>query len=163
MSVYTKALHLKTMKNSIKLIFFFSLASLLTSCGGDYQAVELRHIKNVIADVSDDPMLKTEAVFYNPNDKNGKLKAINVDVYVEGKKAAIVKQKLKIKVPAKGEFTVPLMVKINLKEQGLMNTLLGVLGAKRLKVRYKGHVRISYHGLPIIVPVDHEEEIRIRF
>lgn len=162
MSVYTKALHLKTMKNSIKLIFFFGLASLLSACG-DYQAVELRHIKNVIADVSDDPMLKTEAVFYNPNDKNGKLKAINVDVYVEGKKAAIVKQKLKIKVPAKGEFTVPLMVKINLKEQGLMNTLLGVLGAKRLKVRYKGHVRISYHGLPIIVPVDHEEEIRIRF
>lgn len=162
MSVYSEALHSKTMKNSIKLVYFLLLMTSLIACG-DYKAVELRQIKNVVADVSDDPMLKTEAVFYNPNDKNGKLKAINVDVYVEGKKAAIVKQKLKISVPAKGEFTVPLMVKVNLKEQGLMNTLLGVLGAKRLKVRYKGHVRISYHGLPIIVPVDHEEEIRIRF
>ncbi len=162
MSVYTKAPHLKTMKNSTKLLLCLLLLISLTACG-DYEAVELRQIKSVVADVSDDPMLKTEAVFYNPNNKNGKLKAIHVDVFVEGKKAAIVKQKLKIKVPAKGEFTVPLLVKINLKEQGLMNTLLSVLGAKRLKVRYKGHVRIIYHGLPLIVPIDHEEEIRIRF
>lgn len=162
MSVYTRALQLKTMKNSTNLILFFFLIITLTACG-DYDAVQLRQIKNVVADVTDDPTLKAEALFYNPNNKNGKLKAINVDVYVEGKKAAVVKQKLKIKVPAKGEFTVPLLVKINLKEQGIMNTLLSVLGAKRLKVRYKGHVRISYHGLPIIVPVDHEEEIRVRF
>jgi hypothetical protein len=162
MSVYTKALHLKSMKNSTNLILFLFLIITLTACG-DYEAVELRQIKSVVADVSDDPMLKTEAIFYNPNNKSGKLKAVNVDVFVEGKKAAIVKQKMKIKVPARGEFSVPLMVKINLKEQGLMNTLLSVLGAKRLKVRYKGHVRISYHGLPIIVPVDHEEEVRIRF
>jgi LEA14-like dessication related protein len=162
MSVYTKALHLKTMKNPTILLLSVLLLTTLVSCG-DYEAVELRQIKSVVADVSDDPMLKTEAIFYNPNNKTGKLKAVNVDVFVEGKKAAIVKQKLKIKVPAKGEFTVPLIVKINLKEQGLMNTLLSVLGAKRLKVRYKGHVRISYHGLPVIVPIDHEEEIRIRF
>lgn len=162
MSVYTKALHLKTMKNHTILLLSVLLLSTLVSCG-DYEAVELRQIKSVVADVSNDPMLKTEAIFYNPNNKTGKLKAVNVDVFVEGKKAAIVKQKLKIKVPAKGEFTVPLIVKINLKEQGLMNTLLSVLGAKRVKVRYKGHVRISYHGLPIIVPIDHEEEIRIRF
>ncbi|GCC50748.1 hypothetical protein SanaruYs_09660 [Chryseotalea sanaruensis] len=162
MSVYTKALHLKSMKNSTNFILFLFLIITLTACG-DYEAVELRQIKSVVADVSDDPMLRTEAIFYNPNNKSGKLKAVNVDVFVEGKKAAIVKQKMKIKVPARGEFSVPLMVKINLKEQGLMNTLLSVLGAKRLKVRYKGHVRISYHGLPIIVPVDHEEEVRIRF
>ncbi|WP_127121417.1 hypothetical protein [Chryseotalea sanaruensis] len=150
------------MKNSTNFILFLFLIITLTACG-DYEAVELRQIKSVVADVSDDPMLRTEAIFYNPNNKSGKLKAVNVDVFVEGKKAAIVKQKMKIKVPARGEFSVPLMVKINLKEQGLMNTLLSVLGAKRLKVRYKGHVRISYHGLPIIVPVDHEEEVRIRF
>ena len=138
------------------------LVVIMSACG-DYKDVELRQLRNVTADVSDDPMLKMEAVFFNPNPQQGKLKAINIDVFVDGKKAAVIKQKLKIKVPAKGDFSVPLQVKINLKEQGLLNTLMSVIGAKRLKVRYKGNVRINYHGLPIIVPVNHEEEIRIRF
>ena len=149
------------MKAFVKLLLL-ALVVFMSACG-DYKDVELRQLRNVTADVSDDPMLKMEAVFFNPNPQQGKLKAINIDVFVDGKKAAVIKQKLKIKVPAKGDFSVPLQVKINLKEQGLLNTLMSVIGAKRLKVRYKGNVRINYHGLPIIVPVDHEEEIRIRF
>lgn len=147
----------KLFKTSLFLLVFV----FLTSCA--YEEVELRQIKNVVADVTDHPMLKAEALFYNPNKQQGKLKAIHIDVYVEGKKAAVVDQRLKIKVPAKGEFTVPLEVKLNMKEQGLFNTLLNVIGAKKLKVRYKGHVTVSYHGIPVRVAVDHEEDVRIKF
>lgn len=135
---------------------------LLGSCA-TYEAVELRQIKSVVADVSDHPMLKAEALFYNPNKQQGKLKSIQVDVYVEGKKAATIDQRVKIKVPAKGEFSVPLEIKLNLKEQGLMNTVLSVLGAKKMKMRYKGHIVVGYHGIPVRVAVDHEENVRIKF
>lgn len=147
----------KLFKSSLFLLSFL----FLTGCS--YQEVELRQIKNVVADVTDHPMLTAEALFYNPNKQQGKLKAIHIDVYVEGKKAAVVDQRLKIKVPAKGEFTVPLEVKLNLKEQGLFNTLLNVIGAKKLKVRYKGSITVNYHGIPVRVAVDHEENVRIKF
>lgn len=153
-------LHMKLYKLSKTSLFLISFL-FLTSCA--YQEVELRQVKNVVADVTDHPMLKAEALFYNPNKQQGKLKAIHIDVYVEGKKAALIDQRLKIKVPAKGEFTVPLEVKLNLKEQGLFNTLLNVIGAKKLKVRYKGHVTVNYHGIPVRVAVDHEEYVRIKF
>lgn len=148
---------------SLKLFLtVFVIALLLSSCA-TYEAVELRQIKSVVADVSDHPMLKAEALFYNPNKQQGKLKSIHVDVYVEGKKAATIDQRLKIKVPAKGEFSVPLEIKLNLKEQGLMNTVLSVLGAKKMKMHYKGYIVVGYHGLPVRVAVDHEESVRIKF
>ncbi len=150
---------LRSLKLSLTL---FLVALLLSSCA-TYEAVELRQIKSVVADVSDHPMLKAEALFYNPNKQQGKLKSIHVDVYVEGKKAATIDQRLKIKVPAKGEFSVPLEIKLNLKEQGLMNTVLSVLGAKKMKMHYKGYVVVGYHGLPVRVAVDHEESVRIKF
>jgi LEA14-like dessication related protein len=125
--------------------------------------IELREIKSVVGDITDEPTLKAEVIFYNPNPQHGTLKNIEADVYVEGKKAAIVDQKMKIKVPANGEFTVPLEMKINLKEQGILSTLLGLIGAKKIKIRYKGHIKVMYRGLPIRVPIDSEEEVRIRF
>lgn len=143
-------------------IYVLFCSSVLIGCT-KYEAVELRQIKSVVADVSDHPMLKAEALFYNPNKQQGKLKSIHVDVYVEGKKAATIDQHLKIKVPAKGEFSVPLEIKLNLKEQGLMNTVLSVLGAKKMKMHYKGYVVVGYHGLPVRVAVDHEESVRIKF
>jgi LEA14-like dessication related protein len=126
------------------------------------QDIELRQIKSVVGDVTDEPTLKAEVIFFNPNPQQGVLKHIKADVYVEGKKAAVVDQKVKIKVPANGEFTIPMEMKINLKEQGVMNTLLSLIGAKKIKVRYKGHVKVIYRGFPVRVPIDREEEVRIR-
>ncbi len=139
------------------LLILFSMVSCLPK-----KDIELRQIKSVMGDVSDEPTLKAEVVFFNPNPQQGTLKNITADVYVEGKKAAVVDQKLKIKVPANGEFTIPIEMKINLKEQGIMNTLLSLIGAKKIKVRYKGHIKVIYHGFPIRVPIDREEEVRIR-
>lgn len=149
--------------HSLKLFLTVVVFALLLNSCATYETVELRQIKSVVADVTDHPMLKAEALFYNPNKQQGKLKSIHVDVYVEGKQAATIDQRLKIKVPAKGEFSVPLEIKLNLKEQGLMNTVLSVLGAKKMKMHYKGYVIVGYHGLPVRVAVDHEESVRIKF
>jgi hypothetical protein len=44
-----------------------------------------------------------------------------------------------------------------------MQTLMGVLGGKKFEVTYKGSLRITYHGVPIKVPIDHKDDVRISF
>jgi LEA14-like dessication related protein len=132
-------------------------------CNGPDEKIVLRKIRDVVVDASTEPLLKANAVFYNPNDVRGKLKRINVEVYVDGKKAAYVNQKLKTRIPANGEFIVPLEVKLSIKELGFMDTLLGVIGGKKFEVRYEGSLKLSYRGIPINVPVHYKDEVRIRF
>jgi hypothetical protein len=136
---------------------------LFTQCQKPDQDIELRRIKDVVVDASSDPMLKANAVFFNPNKAHGRLKRIAVEIFVNGKKAADVDQKLKTVIPSRSEFTVPLEVKLAIKELGFMDTVLGLIGGKKFEVHYKGSLRLSYHGVPIKVPVDYKDDVRIRF
>jgi hypothetical protein len=134
----------------------------VTSCGRPEEAVVLRQIRDVVVDATTDPILRANAIFYNPNNQRGRLKKINIEIFVDGKKSATINQQLKTIIPAKEEFSIPLEVKISLKELGFMDTLLGVLGGKRFEIRYEGFLKLTYHGVPFNVPVKYKDEIRIR-
>jgi len=135
---------------------------LVTSCERPEEAVVLRQIRDVVVDATTDPILRANAIFYNPNNQRGRLKKINIEIFVDGKKSATINQQLKTIIPAKEEFSIPLEVKISLKELGFMDTLLGVLGGKRFEIRYEGFLKLTYHGVPFNVPVKYKDEIRIR-
>jgi hypothetical protein len=142
---------------------FILVALLFTGCKTPDQDIVLRQIRDVVVDASSDPTLKANAVFFNPNQVRGRLKKIDLQIFVNGKKAASVDQKLKTVIPANAEFTVPIKVDLAIKELGLMDTLLGMIGGKTFEVHYKGSLRLSYHGVPINVPVDYKDDVRIRF
>lgn len=144
---------------------FISLALpfLVSACKRPDEKIVLRRIKDVVVDATSSPVLKANAVFFNPNDMRGKLRRINVDIFVDGKKAASVNQMLKTVIPANAEFSVPIEVKLAIKELGFMDTILGVIGGKKFEVRYEGTLKLSYHGFPINVPVNYRDEVRIRF
>ena len=142
---------------------FVLILALWTGCKAPDQDIVLRQIRDVVVDATSDPMLKANAIFFNPNDVRGKLKKIDVEIFVNGKKAASVDQSLKTSIPAQSEFTVPLEVKLAIKEMGVMDTLFGMIGGKTFKIHYKGSLRLSYRGLPITVPVDYHDEVRLRF
>jgi LEA14-like dessication related protein len=142
---------------------FILLAIGVTGCKRPKEDIVLRQIKDVVVDATSGPMLKANAIFYNPNSMRGKLKKIKVDIFLNGKKAASVDQELKTIIPAKDEFTVPIEVKLAIKELGFMDTLLGMIGGKTFEVRYEGALKLSYHGVPINVPVNYKDEIRVRF
>lgn len=148
-------------KKSVLLLFttFF----LLMACQKPEEDIVLRKIRDVVVDASSEPTLKANAIFYNPNDMRGKLKKIDVEIFVNGKKAATVDQEMKTSIPAESEFTVPLEVKLVIKELGLMDTLFGMIGGKTFKIHYKGSLKLSYRGLPINVPVDYKDEVRLSF
>jgi LEA14-like dessication related protein len=135
----------------------------LAGCQRPKEDIVLRQIKDIVVDATTDPMLKANAVFHNPNAVRGKLKRINVDIFVNGKKAASVNQELKTVIPANNDFTVPIEVKLAIKELGFMDTILGMIGGKKFEVRYEGSLKLSYHGFPINVPVRYTDEVRVRF
>ncbi|MDL5047704.1 LEA type 2 family protein [Oscillatoria amoena NRMC-F 0135] len=138
-------------------------ASLLFIAGcAPKEKVELRRIKDIVVDATNEPLLKANALLYNPNKIKMTLRKIDMEVYVDGKKAALIDQKLKTKIPAGAEFIVPLEVKLNLKELGFFDTMLAVLGGKKMKIRYTGSIRLTYKGVPVTIPVDYQDEVRVR-
>lgn len=106
--------------------------------------------------------LNAEAHFHNPNDVKMVLRKINVDVEIEGKKVGTIDQSTKIRIPAISDFIVPLDATFNIGEVGVLNSLMGMLGGKKMKVQYNGHIKVTMHGIPMRIPVDYEDEIKIR-
>lgn len=144
-------------------MLLITAGTLLVQCQKPDEEIVLRRIKDVVVDATTDPMLRANAVFYNPNKVRGRIKKVKVDIYVNGKKAANVDQNFKLVVPSQSEFTVPIEVKLAIKELGFMDTVLGLIGGKKFEVRYDGYLKLSYHGIPIKVPVDYKDEVRIKF
>jgi LEA14-like dessication related protein len=144
------------------LVISASLVLILSSCR-QKEDVQLRNIKDIVLDASSEPMLRANAILFNPNNIRMQVKKIDMEIFLDGKKAAIIDQKMKIKVPANDEFTVPLEVKLNLKEMGFLDTVFSLIGGKRFQIHYKGSIRLQYSGVPFTVPVDYKDEIRMRF
>lgn len=140
-----------------------TIVLLVAGCQRPQEDIQLRTIRDVVVDATTDPTLKANAVFYNPNKMRGKLKKIDIEIFVNGKKAANVKESYNEKIPAQAEFTIPLQVNLAMKELGTLETLWGVIGGKKFEVRYKGSIRLSYKGVPFSVPVDYKDDIRVRF
>lgn len=124
--------------------------------------VVLRKIKDIVVDANSDPLLRANAVLYNPNNLRMTVKKIDMEIFIEGKKAAFINQQLNIKVPSKAEFVIPLEVKLNLKELGFLDTVFALIGGKKMQIQYKGIIRLQKGVVPITVPVNYSDEIRIR-
>lgn len=142
-------------------LFFLLIIVVFSSCAPK-DPIVLKGIRDVVVDASTEPRLKAKAVFYNPNNIRMKLKKIKVDVFVNGKKTAEIDQDFRTVIPARSEFSIPLEVKLAMKELGFFDTLFGMMGGKKMEVRYEGSLRLNYHGIPIRVPVDYTDEVRIK-
>jgi hypothetical protein len=143
--------------------FTLMLVMVMLSCLPKEQVV-FKSVINLSLDAGSDgnPLLKGEALFYNPNKLQTRLKEINVDVLVDGKKTAIVEQKMNLVVPGKSDFTVPIEARLSLQEMGLLDTVLAFLGGKSYKVQFAGYVRVAVHGVTIKVPVKYNEDVRLK-
>ena len=158
-----KRISLKIFKTLSPMAAFACILLVMAGCKKPDQDIVLRQIRDVVVDASSEPMLRANAIFYNPNDMRGRLKKIDVEIFVNGKKAASVNQTLKTSIPAASEFTVPLEVKLAIKELGVMDTIFGMIGGKKFDIHYKGSLGLTYRGFPIKVPVDYHDDVRFSF
>ncbi|MCB0486927.1 MAG: LEA type 2 family protein [Cyclobacteriaceae bacterium] len=136
---------------------------ILASCVPKEQVV-FRAVENIELTPGNgiDPILKADARFYNPNQIRMRLKEIEMDIYIDGKKSARVDQKLKSLVKARSEFTVPVEVQLSIKEIGLVDALMSLIGGKKYELHYVGHIKVAVRGFPVKIPVDYKREVRLR-
>ncbi len=151
-----------------KIILIITILAFTTSCNFKKKP-EFQRIDNVgvieanLSEVS----LKADAVFKNLNHLGGKLKTDNIDVFIDNQLIAKVSSE-EFKVPARDEFTIPLMVKfdasklINGNKNGLLGSLVKQLLNQKVNVQFKGELSYTIAGFKAVYPIDHIEEIEIK-
>lgn len=138
--------------------------AILASCKRPDKLPEFKKVDGIrVAKVTGkEATLKGDAYFYNPNDVKMTLRKVNIDVSLEGKKIGTINHTTKTKVPALSDFKVPVDANFDLSEVGLLKSILNVLGGKKMKAHYTGFIKLTVHGVPIRVPVDYEEDVKLR-
>jgi hypothetical protein len=139
-----------------------SLAFLVWACVPKEQVV-FRSVNNLTLDVGlgGNPILKGDAIFFNPNKLKATLKEIKVEVLVDGKKAALVDQQMELLVRGNSDFTVPLEAKLDIKEFGLIDAVIGFFGGKSYQIEMTGYLRVKARGVMIKVPVKYSQEVKL--
>ncbi|MFM7486350.1 MAG: LEA type 2 family protein [Cytophagales bacterium] len=146
------------MRVSIVTLFLLLLAGCLPK-----EQIVFKTVKNIeLTTTNGKAMLRGDAVFYNPNKTQTKLKEIDVDVLVDGKKAASLDQQMDLVVRGKSDFTVPIEAQLELDEINLLDAVVGFLGGKSYQVTFTGNLRVAVHGVTVKVPVKYNETVKLR-
>lgn len=148
---------------SMKRLFLFCLVALSVFACAPKEPVVLRevHIRSVeMGQDGKTPLLKADAILYNPNKGSLRLKEIDLDILLNDKPAAKIDQKLNAAIKGRSEFTVPLEVQLSLSDSGLLDTILSLFGGKKYGIRFTGKIKVSVGGFPVKIPVEHKDEIR---
>lgn len=149
-------------KTTFLAFLWIACIAALTSCTPKEDII-FKGIKKVEVQADgSEPILSAEAYFNNPNNIRMKLKEVNVDILVDGKVSAKVRQKLKLEIPAQSDFSVSLSARLSFKDIGLVDTIINLIGGKKYQIQYIGFVRVAVHGVTVKVPVKFTEERRIR-
>lgn len=151
------------MKKHHFILVLFTLS--LFSCALSQEAPEFKKLTNVkTSKISGTNLTFTaDAVFYNPNDVGLKLKSVEIDVIIEGKKAGHVSQIKKIKILPNADFLVPLTVDVDLKQIDIMGGLFGMMSGKKMRAEFVGDITVSKNAIPMKVPVKHTEYLTLNF
>lgn len=127
------------------------------------EQIVFKGVKDIAVDMSDSgkPVLKAEVYFYNPNKVKMKLKEVNVEVSVDGSKSADVKHELDVAISGESDFSVPIVAQLSLKQNNLLDAVVGLLGGKKYEVIFKGYIRVRVHGITIKIPVSQKQELKL--
>lgn len=134
--------------------------STLAGCGSLKEDLQFKDIRNINYGEKDATIVLTgEAVLYNPNNVSLSLREVDLKAFMNEKEAATIKQKMDVKVKARSEFIIPLEAQLS-NADGLMNTLLNILGQKSNTLKIVGFVKIKVHGVRMKIPISHTEEFK---
>ena len=100
--------------------------------------------------------IKANLHFFNPNNWGLTLEKTDLDIFVNETFLGHSSQKLGLKVPKKGPFTVPLIMEVDMKNL-LKNTVSSLLN-KRVTIRVKGKITAGKGKVAVTFPVDFSTE-----
>ena len=119
---------------------------LLTSCRPPQDLV-FRDYKNLTLDnvTFSDATIKVDLVYYNPNNVGLTLSRTDLDLFVDGTYLGHSEQNVQIDIPRRQEFTLPLAVKVDLKN--LLKNGLTTMTNKEVDIRLVGNVKLGKAGV----------------
>jgi len=146
---------------------FFSLLLLigLSACNKP-ESPQFKYLDNVVVELESlsSANLHAEAVLHNPNKNTITIKSADIDILVDEKVIAILEQDYDIKASGNQDFTIPLDVKIKLKDLNLnaIGTALGLIGDSGQEIHYLGKIKVKAYGVPFSVKVDYKDNINLK-
>ena len=107
--------------------------------------------------------MEADAVLYNPNNASGKVKSIDLEVYFQERRIALVSELADAKVSANSEFEVPLRMKLDMDkiQENWLETLAGIFNKRSLDLHFKGKIKLKIHGVSRNIPVDYIHTLEI--
>lgn len=106
----------------------------------------------------------SDILLTNPNPFGVTVSKMDFDVFVNGKKSTHITQNKSVKIPANGEFSMPLQYKIPLKEKemfkGISEVISGAWKKRGMDIRTEGHIYIDA-GTDIKIPFSYEDEYKL--
>tara|TARA_R110002124_G_scaffold29705_1_gene103176 strand:+ start:47 stop:511 length:465 start_codon:yes stop_codon:yes gene_type:complete len=152
-----------------KAFYFIGLFLLIYSCTIHKEPIFVK-IDNieVMSYAADTIKLKAMAFFENPNDVGGNISTNNLKILINDSEVAQLFSD-DFNVPAKKEFSIPLLAKIptknllNSDKNGLLGGLINSLLSKKVTVRIQGDLVYSFLGFQKDFLVDKTQDINIKF
>ncbi|WP_299064126.1 hypothetical protein [uncultured Polaribacter sp.] len=152
-----------------KLLYFLLLFLLINSCTVKEKPVFVR-VDNIklVSFAADTIRLKANAFFTNPNDVGGKITTEEIKVIINDEEVAQISSD-EFKVPAREEFSMPLLAVIPTKrilesnKNGFLGGLLNSVLKKSIKVQLKGNLKYNVFGFSGDYAIDETEDIKIKF
>ncbi|MFN8243185.1 MAG: LEA type 2 family protein [Ferruginibacter sp.] len=98
--------------------------------------------------------LKVDLLYYNPNNFSLQLKYTDLDIYIDNNYLGHSSQDYQITIPKRSDFTLPLEVKVDMKNL-IKNTLVTLL-QKQVLVKMTGTVKLGKANVYKTFPVNYE-------
>lgn len=147
-------------------LFFSMLVFIgLSSCNKP-ESPQFKQLENLVVELESlsSANLHAEAVLFNPNKNTITIKGAEINIMMEDKVIAVLDEEYDIKALGNQDFSVPLDVKIRLKDLNLsaIGSALGLIGDSGQEIRYMGKIKVKAYGVPFSVKVDYTEVIHIK-
>ena len=149
----------------LKKLFLLTITVLFSSCTVTEKPefIGIDNIQIVNANL-DQLTVSADAQFNNPNSVSGTLSSEGILVIVNEVETATLSSK-PFEVPAKKEFSIPLVVSIptdSVVNKRSLGGLLNSIFAEKIKVTYKGKIDYNIYGFSHSYKVDRTEDIKLK-
>lgn len=129
-------------KHSPLLFLFLAVLIFMSSCRAP-KDLEYRDFKNLSSDKLgfSTSTFKVDLVYYNPNNFGLQLRRTDLDIYIDSNYLGHTAQDYQINIPKRAEFTLPLIVEVDMKN-AYKNAIPALFG-KEVMVKVVGKVKIG--------------------
>ncbi len=132
-----------------------ALLLILPSCRS-IKDLEFRNVKNLSVENIGftAATLKAEVVYYNPNNFGLELNRTDLDIFIDSTYLGHSSQDLQVKVPKRENFTIPVVVSLDMKN--FLRNGLTALVNKQVLIKVVGRVKVGKAGVYKSFPLTYQ-------